>query len=52
MIAFSGVSSQESAHGQSQKFEFGAALNQKLKSHGRCVSADVNFSESSPKILT
>ena len=50
MIVFSGLPSQGSAH-RSQEFEFGAALKQKVKSHGRYVSADVNFSERSPKIL-
>ena len=51
MIVFSGLSSQGSAHGRSQEFEFGAALKRKVKSHSRCVSAYVNFSERSPRIL-
>ena len=51
MIAFSGLSLQGSARGHSQEFEFGVALKQKVKSHGRCVSADVNFFERLPRIL-
>ena len=51
MIVFSGFSSQGSAHGRSQEFEFGAAIKQKVKSHGRYVSADVNFFERLPRIL-
>ena len=48
IIIFSGSSSQGSAHGRSQEFEFGAALKQKVQSHGHYVSPDANFSERSP----
>ena len=51
MIVFRGLSSQGSVHGRSQGFEFGAALKRKVKSHGRYVSADANFSQRSPRIL-
>ena len=51
MIVFSGLSSQGSTHGHSQEFESGAALKRKIKSLVRYVSADVNLSERSPRIL-
>ena len=51
MIVFSGFSSQESTNERSQEFDFGATLRQKVKSHGGYVSADVNFSERSLRIL-
>ena len=50
-IVFSGLSSQGSAHGRSQEFEFRAALKRRVKSHGRYVSADVDLSERSPRFL-
>ena len=51
MIVFSSLSSRGSAYGRSQEFEFGAALKRKIKSHGRYVLADLNFSERSPRSL-
>ena len=51
MIVFSGLSSQGFEHERNQEFTFGAAQKRKVKSHGRYVSADVNFSERSPRIL-
>ena len=51
MMVLSGLSLQGSAHEHSQEFEFGAAQNRKVKSHGRYVSADENFSERSPRVL-
>ena len=51
MTVFSGLSSQGSARGRSQEFEFGAALKRKVQSHGRYVSADANFSKRSPGSL-
>ena len=51
VIVFNGLSSQESTHGLNQEFEFGAALKQKVKLHGRYVSANVDLSERSLRIL-
>ena len=44
IIVFGGLSLQESAHGRSQEFGFGAALKGKFQSHGHYVSANANFS--------
>ena len=46
---FSGLSLQESAHGRSKKFGFGAALKQKVQSHGCYASAAADFSKRSPR---
>ena len=51
MIVCSDLSSQGSAHGCSQKVEFGAALKQKAQLRDRYVSADANLSERLPEIL-
>ena len=51
MIVFSGLLSQGSEHGRSQEFESGAAIKQKVIPRSSYVSADVNFSERSPRIL-
>ena len=45
MIVFRDLLSQGSAHRGSQEFRLGAALEQKVQSHGRYVSAVANFSE-------
>ena len=37
---FRGLSSQGSAHGRNQKFGFGAALKQKVQSHGRKTTSN------------
>ena len=39
IIILGGLSLQGSAHGRNQKSRFGAALKQKVQSHGRYVSA-------------
>ena len=51
MIVFNGLLSQGSEQGRSQEFEFGAAIKRKVKPRSRYVSADMNFSERSPRIL-